>query len=80
MPNYTHAKNYSNSSLEKDEIQEKFNLSNSNLSLEQFKKLLTRVKILEGYPIDTIEQTVNDALEVSGLKKIEIKEEYTHKL
>lgn len=80
MPNYTHAKNYSNTSLEKNEIQEKFDLSNSNLSLEQFKKLLTRVKILEGYPIDAIEQTVDDALEVSGLKKIEIKEEYNHKL
>ena len=80
MPNYTHAKNYSNTSLEENEIQEKFDLSNSNLSLEQFKKLLTRVKILEGYPIDTIEQTVNDALEVSGLKKVEIKEEYKYKL
>ena len=52
---------------------EDYDLSTKTLSPDQFTSLITNVKLAEGYPMYNIEETVNDVLEVNGLKKREVK-------
>lgn len=74
MPDYTYATDYSKVVTKKDEIQEKFDLTNNSLPLDRFEKLITKIRICEGYQIEKLEETVADVLEVNGLierKKVE---------
>lgn len=61
-----YADNVSSEAMKKDEI-----LSNTNFDLSKFKELIIKVRLEEGYSKETIEETLNDILEVNGYQKEE---------
>ncbi len=82
MPNYEYSTYYGSCDDKAENIKDKFDLSNASLPLKQFENLIYNVKLAEGYPMDTMDQTLNDVLEANGLKERNIKGkgDYNHKL